>query len=99
MYPDLTTLVVIFGMAVITYATRVSGLLVSGRLKLGKRGQAAFNAIPAAVLVSVIAPMAVATGWAETLAAFVTAFAALRLPVLATLAVGIVSVVIFRGLF
>lgn len=95
---DLTTLVVILGMGMITYLTRASGLLLAGKLNLSHRGQEALNAIPAAVLVSVIAPTALATGWPETLAAIVTMFAALRLPILATILIGVASVVLFRTL-
>ncbi|MEN3931331.1 AzlD domain-containing protein [Microvirga sp. W0021] len=95
---DSTTLLVIIGMTIVTYGTRLSGLLLAGHLKLSRRGRTALNAIPAAVLVSVIAPTALATGWAETLAAIVTIFAALRLPVLATIGIGVASVVVFRML-
>jgi uncharacterized membrane protein len=60
------------------------------------RAKAAFDAIPPAVLVSVIAPTALTTGWAEAIAAAITAVAAFRLPLLATIAVGVVSVVVLR---
>jgi len=53
--------------------------------------------MPAAILMSVIAPTVVATGVAETLAAVITAGAAmLRLPLIAVVIVGIVSVVGLR---
>lgn len=94
---DLWTLAAIVGMALVTYVTRVAGLFFAERLTLHGRAQAAFEAIPAAVLVAVIAPMALATGPAETLAAMVTALAAIRLPLLATIAVGIATVVVMRG--
>jgi uncharacterized membrane protein len=45
----------------------------------------------------VIAPTALTTGWAEALAAAITAVAAFRLPLLATVAVGVVSVVALRN--
>lgn len=85
-------------MGIVTYATRIGGLLISDRLKLSHRDREAFNAIPAAVLISVIAPTALATGWPETLAAIVTAGAALRLPLLGSIATGVASVVVLRGL-
>lgn len=93
---DPTTLAAILAMAVVTYATRVAGLLVADRLVLTGRAKAAFEAIPPAVLVAVIAPTALATGVPETLAAAITAFAATRLPLLATIAVGVVAVVLLR---
>src|SRR5690606_19411136 len=95
---DPTTLTAILAMAVITYLTRIAGIFLVGRLALSGRAKAAFDAIPPAVLVAVIAPTALATGWPETLAALVTAVAATRLPLLATIAVGVASVVLLRML-
>jgi uncharacterized membrane protein len=93
---DPTTLAVILLMAVVTYATRIAGIFVADRLVLRGRAKAAFDAIPPAVLVAVIAPTALATGWPETAAAAITAVAAMRLPLLATIAVGVAAVVALR---
>jgi len=93
---DATTLAAIVAMAVVTYATRVAGLIFAERLVLKGRVKAAFEAIPPAVLVAVIAPMALATGWRETVAAAITAGAATRLPLLATIAVGVAAIVLLR---
>ena len=93
---DPMTLAAILVMAVITYGTRIAGLFVADRLALSGRAKAAFDAIPPAVLVSVIAPTALTTGWPETIAAAITALAATRLPLLATIAVGVGSVVLLR---
>jgi uncharacterized membrane protein len=95
---DTQTLLAILGMALVTYATRIAGLALAGRLALSPRAQAAFDAIPPAVLIAVIAPSALATGWAETAAAAVAGIAATRLPLLAVVAVGVVAVVGFRAL-
>jgi uncharacterized membrane protein len=95
---DLATLVAILVMAVITYGTRIAGIFVAGRLSLRGRAKAAFDAIPPAVLVAVIAPMALATGWRETMAALLTAIAATRLPLLATIAMGVLAVVALRAI-
>lgn len=94
---DTTTLLAIIAMAVVTYITRIAGLFVADRLVLTGRAKAAFDAIPPAVLVSVIAPTALTTGWAEAIAAAITAIAAFRLPLLATVAVGVASVVVLRN--
>ncbi|MBF9233577.1 AzlD family protein [Microvirga alba] len=96
---DTTTLLAIIAMAVVTYFTRIAGLFVANRLVLRGRAKAAFDAIPPAVLVAVIAPTALTTGWAEAIAAAITAAAAFRLPLLGTVAVGVVSVVLLRGVF
>jgi uncharacterized membrane protein len=95
---DTTTLLAILAMAVVTYVTRTAGLFVADRLVLTGRAKAAFDAIPPAVLVAVIAPTALTTGWAEAIAAAITALAAFKLPLLGTVIVGVVSVVLLRGL-
>ncbi len=94
---DVPTFVAIVGMAAVTYATRITGLFIAGRIALSGRAQAAFEAIPAAVLVAVIAPMILATGTAETLAALATAVAATRLPLIGTIVVGVAAVVLLRS--
>lgn len=92
------TLAAIAAMAAVTYATRIAGLFLVGRFNLTGRAKAAFDAIPAAVLVAVVAPVILATGPAETVAALITAAAAARLPLLAVVVVGVVSVVALRAL-
>ena len=52
-----------------------------------------------AVLIAVIAPSALATGWIETVAALVSGLAATRLPLLGVVAVGVATVVGLRALF
>ena len=95
---DPTTLAAILAMAAVTYFTRIAGLFVAERLVLRGRAKAAFDAIPPAVLVAVIAPTALTTGWPETIAAGITAVAATRLPLLGTIAVGVATVVVLRAL-
>jgi uncharacterized membrane protein len=91
------TLVAILGMAAVTFACRISGLLLGPRFRPTGRLRAAFDAIPPAVLTAVIAPTVLVTGPAESLAAAVTIVAAYRLPMLATIVTGVVAVVILRG--
>ena len=95
---DPISLGAIVAMALVTYGTRITGFFIADRLALSGRAKAAFDAIPPAVLVAVIAPSALATGWAETIAALITALAATRLPLLGTIAVGVVAVVLLRSL-
>lgn len=94
---DPLNLIAILGMAVVTYLTRIAGLALAGRLDLSPRAQAAFDAIPPAVLIAVIAPSALATGWAETGATAVAALAATRLPLLGVVGVGVLAVVVLRA--
>jgi uncharacterized membrane protein len=49
-----------------------------------------------AVLTAVIAPTLLTTGVAESLAGIVTVLAAVRLPLLGTVAVGVTTVVLLR---
>lgn len=91
-------LLAIIAMAIATYGTRLCGLWVAEYIPAAGRMRAALDALPAAVLTAVIAPMALATGPAETLAAVITVLAAIRLPLLATVAVGVVTVGALRML-
>lgn len=95
---DPFTLLAILGMAVVTYLTRISGLFLMSRVTLPRRLATALDAVPAAVLMAVITPAALATGPAETLAAAVAAIAALRLPMLAVVAVGVAAAALFRAI-
>lgn len=95
---DAATLLAVLAMALVTYATRLGGWLVVRRFALTGRARAALEAVPGAVLASVIAPVALATGPAETAAAAVTLLAATRLPALACIVLGVASVVAFRAL-
>ena len=94
---DLSVLVAILAMAAVTYATRIGGILLAARFAPRGRARAAFDAIPPAVLAAVIAPTALASSWPESLAAAVALIAALRLPLLGTIAVGVAAVVLLRA--
>lgn len=93
---DLDTLLAIFAMAAATILTRISGIVLVRYLVIGEETREALDAIPPAVLMAVIAPTALATGWAETIACAVTALAALRLPLLVSVALGVGTVVGLR---
>jgi uncharacterized membrane protein len=93
---DPITFAAILAMALVTYGTRIAGIFLAGRLVLTGRAKAAFDAIPAAVLVAVIAPTAIATGPAESLATVIAAVVATRAPLLVTVLVGVVAVVALR---
>lgn len=94
---DPLTLLAILGMGVATYLTRISGLILVRYIDLKGRTRAALEAVPVAVLMSVIAPTVLATGPAETGAAVVTMLAAFRLPLLGVVAIGVVLVALFRA--
>lgn len=89
----------IAGMAIASYATRVAGLLLLRNVEVRGRLKTALDALPVAILTAVIAPTVLSTGLAETLAALVTlCAAAFRLPLVAVIAAGVVSVVALRHL-
>lgn len=94
---DPIVVLAIAGMAVATYLTRISGYwLVSKRGTPGPRVLAALNAVPGSVLAALIAPVALATGAAETIAAVVTIGLATRLPALAAVIGGATTVAVLR---
>ena len=66
---DGSTLLVIALMALATYATRAGGLWLANRFDLSERAGAWLDAIPAAILVSLVAPTVLTGGPAEALAA------------------------------
>jgi uncharacterized membrane protein len=88
---DPWTLAAILAMAAATAFTRLAGLVLPSAVLRRPRARAALEAVPAAVLASLIAPTVLATGWAETVAAAITALAALRLPLIAVVLVGVVA--------
>lgn len=96
--PDWGIVALFLAAGIATYLTRVGGLVIVARLKLGRRAVAALEAVPAAVLTAVIAPTVLAHGLAEFLAGLLTIAAATRLPLLAVVAVGVATVIVLRAL-
>jgi uncharacterized membrane protein len=66
-------------MAVVTYATRASGLWLGNRLRLSPRLDAVVAALPGAILISLVAPAVFATGMRGVVAAGAAALVAMRL--------------------
>ncbi len=96
---SLGSLLAIVGMALATYLTRALGVLLLSRYQPGPVVKAALDALPVAMLTAVIAPAVLSGGKPDWIAATITALAAFRLPLLATVAVGVVSVVLLRAAF
>ena len=93
---DPHTLLAIVAMAVATVLTRIGGLVLLRFVTIGPKQKRALEAIPPAVLMAVIAPTALVTGPAETLATVATALVATRLPLLAAVAAGVIAVAVAR---
>jgi uncharacterized membrane protein len=91
-------LLTILGMAVVTYATRASGLWLGNRLRGTSRVDAVFAALPGAILVSLMAPAVVAAGVRGMAAAAATALVALRLRgnIIVPMLVGVVVLLALR---
>ncbi|QOF70981.1 AzlD family protein [Aminobacter sp. SR38] len=74
-----TTLWIIIAGAVATYLTRIGGHLVISRFeRIHPRVEAGLNAVPAAVLTTLVAPAALSAGPAELAALAVAAVVGLR---------------------
>lgn len=93
---DPLNLLAILGMAIATYSTRIAGLWVMRAMRPGPVLTSALDAMPVAVLTAVIAPSLVKGGMADLLAAAITIAAAVRLSLLATVAIGVASAVLLR---
>ncbi|MCB1464121.1 MAG: AzlD domain-containing protein [Nitratireductor sp.] len=96
---DGTTLLVILGAALATFATRAGGHLVLSRFRsIHPRVEAGLNAVPAAVLTTIVAPAAFNGGVAELGALAVAALASLRFGMTTLFAAGAVTLIGLRAL-
>ena len=92
------SLLTILAMAAVTYFTRIAGYLALRNRTLGPRAEAVMAAAPGCVLIAVIAPYFVSTAPADLLALAITIVAAMRLPMLATVVIAIISTGLLRHL-
>lgn len=88
---DTTTLLTIMLMASATYLTRILGYAVLRNRVLSKRAITVLEAAPGCVLISVIAPHFVSDRPADLIALGITLLAATRLPMLATVVIGVAA--------
>ena len=88
---------VILLLGVVTYITRSGGHIVLARFKtIHPRVEAALEAVPAAVLVTLVVPPALTSGPIEFIAVAIAFVASLRFPPLVVLAVGLAIVIAGR---
>lgn len=74
-----TTVWIIIAAAFLTYLTRIGGHVVLSRFeRLHPRVEAGLNAVPAAVLTTLVAPATLSAGPAELVALLVAALVSLR---------------------
>lgn len=95
---SLADLATIGSMALATYLTRVGGYLALRDRPLGPRARTVMDAAPGCVLVAVIAPHFVSGRPADLMTLALTVAAAARLPMLAVVAVAVVSAAVLRYL-
>lgn len=95
---DPATLAAILAMMAATVFTRLSGALLINRLGMSPRLEKALRAVPPAVLMAVVTPTAIATGWAETIGCATVALASFRLSLLPAATAGVVTVAALRAM-
>lgn len=92
-----TTLWIILAGAIATYLTRIGGHLVISRFEnIHPRVEAGLNAVPAAVLTTLVAPAALGAGPAEWAALIVAGLVSLRGGLMAMFLAGAVVLVLAR---
>lgn len=93
-----TTLLAILLMATATYLTRVLGYFALRNRSLSARAVTVMESAPGCVLISVIAPDFVSGRLSDLIALAITLLAATRLPMLATVVIGVGSAGLLRYL-
>jgi uncharacterized membrane protein len=93
--PNMVWLILAAGVA--TYMTRIGGYLLIRQLKtIPPRLQAALDAVPAAVLTTLVAPTFVSSGWDVRFALVIALLVGLRFPGLVMLGAGWVAAMAAR---
>jgi uncharacterized membrane protein len=91
------TIWIIIAGAFVTYLSRIGGYLVIARIRtLPPRLSAALDAVPAAVLTTLVVPAAVSHGPAEALTILIAGLIALRLSLLPTFILGAGVIILLR---
>lgn len=88
---SLDSVLVILGMLMATYSTRLIGFFALRNRTLGKRAAKVMDAAPGCVLIAVIAPYFASDKPHELIAVAVTVLAASRLPMLPTVLIAVAS--------
>lgn len=92
-----TTFWIIAAGALVTYLTRVGGYLVLSRFdRVHPRVESALNAVPAAVLTTLVAPATLDAGSAEWAALVVAALVALRAGMMTMFISGVAVLIVLR---
>lgn len=82
----------------LTYVTRFAGHILLARVEqIPPRLEAALNAVPAAVITTIVAPVLITGDWPERVAILIAGVLSLRLPVIAVVAIGTAFVALARA--
>lgn len=93
-----STLWIIFGAAILTYMTRIGGHLILSQFpRVHYRVEAGLNAVPAAVLTTLVAPAAFNAGWKEFITLAICTLLAFRIGIIPLCIVGGLLIVILRA--
>ncbi len=96
--PSNVGMIILF-VGVVTYFTRSVGYFVLARFDtIHPRLEAALEAVPASVLITLVLPQSVSSGPLEVFALFVALIASLRLPAMLVLTIGMAIVIAGRAL-
>lgn len=91
------TVLLILACALATYLTRCGGHLVLSRFgHVNHRVNAALDAVPTAVMAALVAPFLLTHGPAEAVAICIVGLIALRVPLMFSVAAGMIAVVGLR---
>lgn len=93
---DITTMVTILGMAVVTYLTRIMGFLLLRKRAIGPQLTQVLEAAPGCVLIAVIAPKFVSGHPSDLIALGLIVFAATRYSVFPVVVFAIVVTAALR---
>ncbi len=87
-------------LGLVTFATRAGGYVMIKMFKtIHPRVEAALDAVPAAVLTTIVVPVAMTSGWKEALTILVSALVGLRFGIISVLIFGTLMIVGLRMLF
>lgn len=90
---------IILAAGVLTYVTRFGGhILIQLLGTIPPRASAALDAVPAAVMTAIVAPVLVSGDWAERVAIVVCTVLSFRLPLIVVVVIGTVMVAAARAL-
>lgn len=94
-----TVLITIAGMALVTYAIRISGFWLMGHVTLSKRVETWLNYIPGSILIAIIAPDVFSGGLASIVATLVSILVAARThSLLLAIIIGVGTILIMRSI-